>query len=390
MHPSLGRETITGRSVPRAPAETRLLLASASAQFVTPLQQRLVAQGYNVTVARSGAEVRTLAYEARPHVLLLDAALPDESARDLCRGLKADASLGYLPVVLLGDDDAWDIDADLDEDVALPWPVDDHELYYWLRFLLRVRRQFDRSLTGSEALLAESRQVELVKQQIINTVHHELRTPLLLMKSSLIVHGVDLEPGERAEPTSFAAVAAKAIAQLEGVVDNISQLAATGPATLVPTIITEAVDLAQRYLARSWRWHGHVERLQRQVDPDLPPVLGDKRVVARLLQLFLDNALKFSPPDARVEVHIRRVPEGVWIAVRDYGIGIPHEQQARIFNSFYQVDGSTSRRYGGTGTGLALAQLLAQNLHTRIEVESAPHAGSVFSFVLPEVDLSAL
>ena len=110
-----------------------------------------------MTVVGSGEEARALTYEVRPHVLLLDAALPDEPARDLCRSLKADASLGYLPVVLLGDDEAWDVDADLDEDVALPWPVDDEALFYWLRFLLRVRRQFDRSLSGSEALLAESR-----------------------------------------------------------------------------------------------------------------------------------------------------------------------------------------------------------------------------------------
>ena len=77
----------------------------------------------------------------------------------------------------------------------------------------------------------------------------------------------------------------------------------------------------------------------------------------------------------------------VWVGVQDFGIGIAQEDQDRIFDAFFQVDGSSTRRYGGTGTGLALAMLLAAGMNTSIEVESQPDKGSMFSFSLPVASL---
>ena len=73
--------------------------------------------------------------------------------------------------------------------------------------------------------------------------------------------------------------------------------------------------------------------------------------------------------------------------MQDYGIGIPDEERSLIFEAFYQVDGSSTRSYGGTGTGLALAVLLANGMNTSIELDSRLGEGSTFSFVLPEADL---
>ena len=73
--------------------------------------------------------------------------------------------------------------------------------------------------------------------------------------------------------------------------------------------------------------------------------------------------------------------------MQDFGIGIPDEEREFIFEAFYQVDGSSTRRYGGTGTGLALAMLLANGMNTTIDLDSKPGEGSTFSFILPEADL---
>jgi signal transduction histidine kinase len=110
--------------------------------------------------------------------------------------------------------------------------------------------------------------------------------------------------------------------------------------------------------------------------------------MARLLQLLLDNALKFSPDDSPVYILSWMTEDDqVWIGVQDFGIGIAQEQHARIFEAFYQVDGSSTRRYGGTGAGLALALLLAQGMKTSIRVESEKDKGSIFSFSLPVTTL---
>ncbi len=75
----------------------------------------------------------------------------------------------------------------------------------------------------------------------------------------------------------------------------------------------------------------------------------------------------------------------MWVGVRDTGIGIAPEEQERIFDAFYKVDASATRRYGGSGTGLALATLLASGMNIEIELVSEPGVGSMFSFELPVV-----
>jgi signal transduction histidine kinase len=77
----------------------------------------------------------------------------------------------------------------------------------------------------------------------------------------------------------------------------------------------------------------------------------------------------------------------VRIAVRDFGIGIPAEEHEKIFQRFYQVDGSATRRYGGTGLGLAVAKSIVEGHGGKIGVKSKPGEGSIFYFSLPKVDL---
>jgi CheY-like chemotaxis protein len=100
----------------------------------------------------------------------------------------------------------------------------------------------------------------------------------------------------------------------------------------------------------------------------------------------LSNALKFTDA-GRVTLEIRPADggRGVAFAVRDTGIGIPLEKQKLIFEAFQQADGTTSRKYGGTGLGLTISREIARLLGGVIEVESVPLRGSTFTLLLPEV-----
>jgi signal transduction histidine kinase len=117
----------------------------------------------------------------------------------------------------------------------------------------------------------------------------------------------------------------------------------------------------------------------------------------RILRNLLSNAVKFTP-DGTVAMRVRRVdigprPEGsggspeergfVSWEVEDTGIGIAPEEHERIFDEFRQVDGSATRRYGGTGLGLALSRAMARQLGGDITVRSAPGEGSTFTLTLP-------
>ena len=112
-------------------------------------------------------------------------------------------------------------------------------------------------------------------------------------------------------------------------------------------------------------------------------IQGDK---VRLRQLFLnliDNAIKYTPEKGRVSLQLERQNGFAKVQVADTGIGIPKEEQNKIFDRFYRVDKARSREMGGSGLGLSIAKWIAELHHGRIEVESEPKHGSTFSVFLP-------
>ena len=98
---------------------------------------------------------------------------------------------------------------------------------------------------------------------------------------------------------------------------------------------------------------------------------------------LVGNAIKFTPKEGQVWVLIKRQTSDVVVQVIDSGIGIPKEAQRNLFNKFYQVDGSATRREGGTGLGLYISRQIIKAHGGRIWVESKVGEGSVFSFSLP-------
>jgi signal transduction histidine kinase len=117
---------------------------------------------------------------------------------------------------------------------------------------------------------------------------------------------------------------------------------------------------------------------------DLPPIAGDED---RLLQVFdnlLGNAIKFSPDGGQIVVAVQDAGERLQVSVADQGIGIPKDQHERIFERFYQIDGSARRRFGGAGLGLAIVKRIVEAHEGEVWVESEPGRGSTFYFTVPK------
>jgi signal transduction histidine kinase len=125
-------------------------------------------------------------------------------------------------------------------------------------------------------------------------------------------------------------------------------------------------------------------RLSTDFEPDLPPVMADEQKISWVLTQLLDNAIKFTPTGGKVTLEVKRdiSPEMLRVAVADTGIGIPEEQLAEIFEPFHQLDGSSTRRYGGTGLGLSLVKQIIEAHGSIVRVKSEPGNGSTFSFPL--------
>jgi signal transduction histidine kinase len=111
-------------------------------------------------------------------------------------------------------------------------------------------------------------------------------------------------------------------------------------------------------------------------------VIGDK---ARLQQLFtnlMDNAIKYTSKGS-IHVTVGKNKDSALVKIKDTGIGIPKEEQEKIFKRFYRVDKSRSRETGGVGLGLSIAEWIVHAHHGRIDIDSELNKGSTFTVYLP-------
>ena len=121
----------------------------------------------------------------------------------------------------------------------------------------------------------------------------------------------------------------------------------------------------------------------------VPPVRGSARDLKLLLRNLVDNAVRYTRPDGRVEVEVFPEDGDVVLRVRDTGIGIPSRDLPRIFERFYRVDRARSRETGGTGLGLSIVRHVAENHGGTVTAESELGRGSTFEVRLPASRLSS-
>ena len=222
------------------------------------------------------------------------------------------------------------------------------------------------------------------KSEFLANVSHELRTPL---NSILLLSKLLTQAGLPEEHCEQARVIHRASNELRALIDNILDLSKIEAGQF--DVHCERVDL--RLLLDDLRelmqpqFDEKGVRLEIEVDDGAPEVIhSDADKVRRILKNFVANALKFTDSgEVRVLVRAADSPYAVELSVRDTGIGIPKEKQAHIFDAFKQADGSTSRRYGGTGLGLTISRQLSQLLQGEIRLHSVPGEGATFSLFLP-------
>lgn len=232
------------------------------------------------------------------------------------------------------------------------------------------------------------------KSQFLANVSHELRTPLnsiLLLSKMLAAPDARLEEEQRKQ----ARVIHSAGQDLYTLINNILDLSRieAGKCTFtveqVPlrTMLQDLMDLLRPIADNK-----HLPLIL-DIDADLPDqMISDSEKVRQILKNFLSNAIKFTKQGS-VTLRALYEPEQRECALRfsviDTGTGIPKDKQEAIFEAFQQADGSTNRRFGGTGLGLTISRSLAEMLGGEIELSSVEGQGSTFSLRLPlEFDTS--
>ncbi|RSZ56853.1 response regulator [Massilia atriviolacea] len=257
---------------------------------------------------------------------------------------------------------------------------------YLLGFLIDVSEQ--RAARNAMQRAVESAQAaSRAKSEFLANMSHEIRTPMngILGMTELVLES-PLDPQQRDD---LALVKGSADALLT-IIDDILDFSKIEAGKLdiedVPFDLGELVRETVRSLALPARRKGLA--LACELPPHLPCAMkGDPGRLRQVLINLLGNAIKFtSEGGVTLSVTMRRALEErceVEFAVRDTGIGIAPDKQKLIFDAFSQVDGSTTRQYGGTGLGLTICRRLVILMQGDIAVSSEPGRGSVFRFTVP-------
>jgi two-component system, OmpR family, phosphate regulon sensor histidine kinase PhoR len=233
--------------------------------------------------------------------------------------------------------------------------------------------------------ITELRRLEQVRKDFVANVSHELRTPLTAIQGfaeTLLSGALD----DRENNRHFVEIIRTHAARLARLTEDLLKLSRIEAGkveidfqSVDPRHLIEAGIETARLAASQKQLSIGAARLSR----NLLRVRGDAGLLGEVLRNLLDNAIQYTAAGGRIEVTAETSGGFVVITVTDTGIGIPQNEQSRIFERFYRVDVARSREVGGTGLGLAIAKHIVEAHGGRIWVESVVGEGSKFHFSVP-------
>ena len=249
-----------------------------------------------------------------------------------------------------------------------------------------LMRQHAALRQADEEILQVNRQLEKsnrYKSEFLANMSHELRTPLnaiLGFSEILLDVTMNLTSGER---TEFLRNIHSSGQHLLGLINDIPDLAKVEAGKMElhpePLQVVDALHEVTAILEPMARQQG----LQLSTMGTAEPVPADRSKFKQVLYNLLSNAIKFTPPPGKITVAIKDTPEQIVVSVHDTGIGMKPEDLPKLFREFEQIDGSYTRRYQGTGLGLALCRRFVEMHGGRIWAESQFGTGSTFTFTIP-------
>jgi two-component system, OmpR family, phosphate regulon sensor histidine kinase PhoR len=228
--------------------------------------------------------------------------------------------------------------------------------------------------------ITEFRKLERIKRDFVLSASHELRTPLTAIKGYVETLETKISKNNR----QFLDVIKRHTERLINIVQDLLTLSELEEKEIKPDFeavnIKNLIENIKTLFEPRFKKKNLVFKLD--IEENLPPISGDSFKLEQMLINLVDNAIKYTEK-GEVKITARRLNHDIRIEIKDTGIGMAKEHLPRIFERFYVVDKSHSRKIGGTGLGLSIVKHIVLLHNGKIDVESTPGVGTKFVVTLP-------
>jgi len=346
---------------------------------------------YTVFAVLDGHDAIKIAEDYCPDVILLDIIMPDIDGYDVLAALKESETTKQIPVIFITG-----LNSPFDEERGLSLGAADYISKPFSPAIVKLRVKNQISIINQTRLAIEKEIAEKgsrAKSNFLSHMSHEIRTPLNAIIGMINI-GINTEDADKKNYCLKRADSASK--HLLGIINDILDMSKIE--SDIFELSFNEIDFEEMLMNIANVAHVRAEAKKQlfivNLSKDVPNhIESDELHLSQVITNLLSNAIKFTPEKGMIVLSVEKAVETgdeieLRIEVTDTGIGIPEEQQAQIFNPFFQADASIKKNFGGTGLGLVICKKIIELMGGEIGIESKPGEGSKFIFTVKAKKLS--